>query len=194
MACLTKGVFLSVIILCLVNTFCMASDNTVPGKIEVPIEGKEKARISAELKAETIAKLKAQKQARLEQLNLPEDTSERFTVKQVRIRGNNLISTDALLMNMPLVYNSSDKPADKAEPGDLYDLRPIRDVILNPGQARNISRRTMQGFTEYLLSVYRSKGYAGIYVYVSAQAVKKGIEWPLNKSLFLSSTRSAAAL
>jgi len=176
MACLTKGTYLGFVLYCLGTVFCITAENTVPGKIEVPIEGKEKARISSELKAETIAKLKAQKEARIEQLNLPEDTSSRFAVKEVRISGNRLVSTDRLLMNMPLVYNTSEKPADKAEPGDLYDFRILQDIILNPGQSRKISRRTMQGFTEYILSVYRNSGYAGIYVYISAQAVKGSIE------------------
>jgi len=59
-----------------------------------------------------------------------------------------------------------------AEPGDLYDLRVLHDIILQPGQPRQVSRRTMQGLTEYILSVYNAHDYEGIYVYISAQAVQ----------------------
>ncbi len=170
MACWTKKAHLGFVLYCLGTI--IAAESTVADEIDVPFERQRKAKISTEIKAETIAKLKAQKEAKIEQLNLPEDTSSRFIVKEVRISGNTLISTDELLMNIPAVYNTSDKPVDKAEPGDLYDLRAIRDVILNPGQAHEVSRRAMQGFTEYILSVYENHGYAGIYVYISAQAVK----------------------
>jgi hemolysin activation/secretion protein len=148
------------------------AENAATAQVEVPFERQRKAGISTEIKAETIEKLKAQKKARIEQINLPDDTSSRFIVKEVRINGNKLISIDELVGNIPPVYNASDKPADKAEPGDLYDLRAIQNVILNPGQPHEVSRRAMQGFTEYILSVYEKHGHAGIYVYISAQAVK----------------------
>jgi len=169
MACWTKEGYLGLVLYCLC---AIIATKAAAGKEQVPFERQRKAEISTEIKAETVAKMKAQKEAKIEQLNLPEDTSSRFIVKEVRISGNRLLSTDELLMNIPAVYNSSSKPAEEAESGDLYDLRIIRDIILNPGQAQEVSRRTMQGFTEYLLSVYEKNGYAGIYVYISAQAVK----------------------
>ena len=170
MACLTKKAYLGFVLYCLGTVIVV--ENIATGTIEVPPERQRKAGIFTEIKDETIAKLKAQKEPKIEQTYLPEDTSSLFSVKEIRISGNKLLSTNELLINMPLVYNASDKPADKAEPGDLYDFRVIRDVILNPGQPRQISRRTMQGFTKYILSVYEKHGHGGIYVYISAQAVK----------------------
>ena len=35
----------------------------------------------------------------------------------------------------------------------------------------------MQGLTQYILSVYQDKGYAGIYVYISAKTVGSGVEF-----------------
>ena len=120
--------------------------------------------------------VKAGREADAEQLNLPEDTTARFTVKEVRISGNTLISTDELFRTMPLVYNASDKPLHEAETGDLYDVRILHEIISQPGQPRQVSRRTMQGFTEYILSVYKAHDYEGIYVYISAQAVQRRAE------------------
>lgn len=127
-------------------------------------------------KAPAEAVVKTKQEIDVSELNLPEDTSSQFTVKQLRIRGNTLISTDELLKNMPLVYNASDKPVQRADLGDLYDFRILHDIIAQPGQPRKVSRRTMQGFTQYILSVYQEKGYAGIYVYISAQAVRGDVE------------------
>lgn len=130
-----------------------------------------------ELKDIAREKAAVQQEGDTSQLNLPEDTSSQFAVRQLRISGNTLISTDELLKNMPLVYNTSDKPADQADPGDLYDLRTLHEVIAHPDQPHEVSRRAMRGFTQYILSVYQDRGYAGIYVYISAQAVPGGAEF-----------------
>ena len=114
-------------------------------------------------------------EANVERLNLPEDTSPRFTISELRISGNTLISDDELLDNLPQIYNASDKPMEQAEPGELYDLRPLQGIVLHPGQPQEVSRRTLQGLTEYILSVYKSHGYAGIYVYIAAQAVQGSV-------------------
>ena len=107
------------------------------------------------------------------QLTFPEDTTPRLLVRKVRITGNLLIPTDQLLAKIPLVYNASDKPLGQAESDYLYDFRIIRDVVLNPGQAYEISSITIQGFTQYLLSVYQRQNYAGIYVRVLPDAIKE---------------------
>lgn len=60
------------------------------------------------------ARRKAGREGEVEQLNLLEDTTARFTVKELRISGNTLISTDELLKTMPLVYNASNKPLHQA--------------------------------------------------------------------------------
>jgi hemolysin activation/secretion protein len=104
--------------------------------------------------------------------NLPEDTSERFGVEQLRISGNTLISEQELIEDLPPVYNTSDKRLEQAEPGDLYDFRALCEIVSHPGELRQVSRRTMQGLTQYILSVYQDHGYSGIYVYIAAQAVQ----------------------
>jgi len=73
---------------------------------------------------------------------------------------------------MPNVYNASDKPAHQARAGDIYDFTVLRDIVLHPGLSREVSTKTMQGFTRYILSVYQSRGYGGIYVYIAAQAIQ----------------------
>jgi len=111
---------------------------------------------------------------KIEQLNLPEDTTPRYTARELRISGNSLISTDELLDKMPLVYNASDKPLKKADANDLYDLRAIHDIISQPGQPHEVSARTIQGLAQYILSVYQKQNYAGVYVYVPTEAIQEG--------------------
>jgi hemolysin activation/secretion protein len=132
---------------------------------------REAARIA---KQETFEKAKARLERRIAQIDLPQDTTQRFTVKQVSISGNTLISTDKLLEDIPLIYNASDRPLDQAQSDHLYDLRPLIDVTLQPGRPRQVSARTIQGFTRYLLSLYQKKNYAGIYVYVPKEAMPDG--------------------
>jgi hemolysin activation/secretion protein len=130
---------------------------------------KEKAQ-QARIKAVETAKAKLEEI--IDTINLPADTTPRFTVKQINVSGNTLITTDQLFADMPLIYNASDKPLDKAESDLLYDFRVLHDIILEPGQPRQVSARTVQGLTQYILSVYQKKNYAGIYVYVPSEAVK----------------------
>ncbi|MHC4123475.1 MAG: ShlB/FhaC/HecB family hemolysin secretion/activation protein [Planctomycetota bacterium] len=166
--CLTFAALLSLgAVACAVSSESTDEDVTSP-KADIPVKLEEKTqeKIIIETKRGTD----------IGQLNLPEDTSSRFKVKELYINGNTLITTEELFMNMPLVYNASGKPVHKAEQGDLYDLRTLYNVIDQPGQAHEVSRRTMQGFTRYILSVYRDRGYAGVYVYISAQAVQGGVE------------------
>ncbi len=169
-------------LICLEAVVCVAvgiaaDDETVPPEADVQAEPAKKAGVVEAAKAEQEAatEVSAEQKPEIEQLNLPEDTSPRFTVRELRISGNTLISNDELLKNLPLVYNASDKPIQQAVPGDLYDFRSLHDVVLHPGQPREISRRTMQGLAQYILSVYQGRGYAGIYVYVAAQAVQGGV-------------------
>ena len=111
-----------------------------------------------------------------EELNLPEDTSTRLLVRELRISGNTLISTDELLGYMPAIYNASGQPQSQADSQYLYDLRAIQEIVLEPGQPREVSLRTIQGLTQYILSVYQEKNYSGIYVYVPEGAIKDGVE------------------
>jgi len=116
----------------------------------------------------------AKTQTKLEEqiAKLPEDGTRRLTVMELRISGNSLISTEGLLKKMPLLYNASDKPFDEAEPNDRYDFRTLHDVISQPNQPQQVSARTIKGFTRYVLSVYRKKGYAGILVYVPEEVLE----------------------
>ncbi len=151
------------------------------------LEAKETAEYAAQKKQieddyqEKVAKvnlgLRLRREAPLiEKLKLPEDTTSTLTVRALSISGNSLISTAELLKNMPLIYNASDKPLHEAESTDLFDLRILHDIIIRPGQPRQVSTRTIQGFTQYLLSVYQDKNYAGIYVYVPTEALKEGMQ------------------
>lgn len=114
--------------------------------------------------------------AQAEELNLPEDTTMRLVVRELQIEGNNLISTAEILEYMPDVYNASDMRLSEAESQYLYDLRPIRQVVSNPGQPVEVSLRTIQGLTQYILSLYQMNDYSGIYVYVPEGAIKDGTE------------------
>ena len=109
-----------------------------------------------------------------EELNLPVDTTTRLVVRELRISGNTLISTGELLEYMPAVYNASGQPQSQADSQYLYDLRPIQELVLEPGQPREVSLRTIQGLTQYILSVYQQNDYSGIYVYVPEGAIQDG--------------------
>ena len=114
---------------------------------------------------------KAKDKTSLAELAFPEDTSQRFLVKELRISGNDLISTAKLLENLPLAYTLTEQKDDTAVE-QIFDFRVLHDVILNPGQEREVSLKTIQGLTKYILSVYQDEGYAGIYVYIPAAAVQ----------------------
>ncbi len=109
-----------------------------------------------------------------EELNLPVDTTTRLVVRELSISGNTLISTGELLEYMPAVYNASGQPLSRADSQYLYDLRPIQEIVSTPGQPREVSLRTIQGLTQYILSVYQENDYSGIYVYVPEGAIKDG--------------------
>ena len=111
-----------------------------------------------------------------EELNLPEDTTTRLVVRELRISGNTLISTEDLLEYMPAVYNASGQPQSQADSQYLYDLSTIQEIVLEPGQPREVSLRTIQGLTQYILSVYQENNYSGIYVYVPEGAIRDGVE------------------
>jgi len=147
-------------------------------KIEEMREEAERAKREAiqEAKRKTLEKAKAKLEERIAEIDLPQDTSTRMTAKELRITGNTLISTAKLFEKMPLIYNASDKPLEEAESSYLYDFRVLHDMILEPGEPRKVSSRTIQGLTRYILSVYQEKNYAGIYVYVPADAVREGVE------------------
>jgi hemolysin activation/secretion protein len=109
-------------------------------------------------------------EATLPGLTFPEDTTQRFTVKELRIMGCTLLSPGELFKNLPLAYSV---PVQKGQAvvEETYDFRPLHQLILNPRQECEVSLRTMQGLTKYILAQYQAKGYAGIYVYIPAESV-----------------------
>jgi len=114
--------------------------------------------------------------AQAAEMNLPEDTSVRLAVKELRISGNTLITTARLVEYMPEIFNASEQGLSEAEGQYLYDLRMIREIVAQPGEPREVSVRTIQGLTQYILSVYRGEDYSGIYVYVPEGAIVNGVE------------------
>jgi len=160
--------------------FCAAIGNARAEAVAEPEPTKTEAQLKLEEKAKE-EEIKEEKKAgakispeEIAKLNLPEDTSPRLTVKEVLISGNTSISTDKLLKNVPAIYNASKKPLNQAESEHLYDIRVLQNIIAQPGEPCQVSTRAIQGFTQYLLSVYQDKNYGGIYVYVPSDALLKG--------------------
>jgi hemolysin activation/secretion protein len=146
---------------------------------EKPVQQlKEKRQVEPIAKKES-PKAKKQKQLSKEELDrikLSEDTSPRLKVKEMSFSGNTLVPTSELLADLPVIFNASDKPLTKAESQNLYDFRPLQEIISSPGQFREVSTRTIQGLTQYVLSVYQQKNYGGVYVYIPAESLKAGAE------------------
>ena len=140
----------------------------IPCLAQTPVQQERKAELERVLEK---LREKAEDKTSLAGLTFPEDTSQRFLVKELRISNNDLISTAKLLENLPLVYALSVQKDDTTVE-QVYDFRVLHDVILNPGREREVSLKTIQGLTKYVLSVYQEQGYAGIYVYIPATAVK----------------------
>jgi hemolysin activation/secretion protein len=105
---------------------------------------------------------------------LPEDQTRPFIVKEIQISGNTQITSDDLLFGLPAVYVES-RPLKAGEPKSnlVYDFRTLAEIVLAPGRGLEVSQRTIQGLTKYILGQYKKAGYVGIYVYVSASAVDK---------------------
>lgn len=147
---------------------------------EKPVEQfEEQRRAESQAKREAAEAAKAGKQEQkqraeqeLAKSRLPEDATARLSVREIGLRGNTLVSTAELLAGLPIVFNSSDKPIDKADSAHLYDFTALHEVMAEPGTPRVVSARTVQGLTQYILSVYQQKNFGGIYVYVPAEALK----------------------
>ena len=101
--------------------------------------------------------------------NLPDDTTPRFMISEIVFSGNILFSDEQLLTKIPDIFNASS--GGIVEPDFLYDLRPIKAIVADPN-THEVSARTIQGFTQYILSIYQNKHYAGIYVYLPGEALE----------------------
>jgi hemolysin activation/secretion protein len=112
---------------------------------------------------------------------LPPDDTPRYTIQQIQLQGNQVLTTDELLKEIPVVFDRTGRYQLPPEPSALYDFREIKQLLEEPGTARTLSARSIQGFTQYLLHIYQRHHYAGIYVYVPAEsftpegAVRQGI-------------------
>jgi hemolysin activation/secretion protein len=147
------------------------ADITETTKTEAQLKIEEKAK---EEKQEKLMKPREISPEEIAKLSFPEDTSQLMTAKELVITGNILISTEEILSSIPLVFNASALPLQKAASADLYDLRPVRDLIANPGQEHQISARTVRGLAQCILGIYRNKGYSGIFVAVPPEALEGG--------------------
>ena len=154
-----KVVFLMLISFVFTTTICFAKTEAEDKKAELE-------RVFGQLRDNLGNK------ATLAALTFPEDTSPRFAVKEVYVSGNSLISTAELLEHLPLAYKVSVR-RDDTTVEESYDFRVLHEIIVEPGRDRDVSLKTIQGLTKYVLSVYQDKGYAGVYVYVPAEAVDK---------------------
>jgi len=139
-----------------------------PCLAQTPIQQDRKAELERVLEK---LRRKAEVKKYFGELTFPEDTSQRFLVKELQISGNDLISTAKLLEELPYAYTISEE-VDDTVVKQVYDFRVLHDVILNPGQEREVSLKSIQGLTRYVLSVYQEEGYAGIYVYIPNAAVQ----------------------
>ncbi len=110
-------------------------------------------------------------QKSLTELPVTEDAGPYFSVKELQISGNELITTEELLKNMPLVYIVSKQEGDIIVK-QRYDFSVIDEIIRKPGTTCQVSLKTIQGLTKFILSIYQDRGYAGIYVFVPAEAVE----------------------
>jgi hemolysin activation/secretion protein len=165
--------FLCCFVICLVAVGVKGGtgDITETSKTEDQIKLEEKAKAEKQEKMMKIHEISSEEIAKL---SFPEDTSPIMTAKELVITGNKLVSTEQILSSIPSVYNASTLPLQKAASADLYDLRPVRELIAQPGETHQISSRTIRGLTQCILRIYRNNGYSGILVAVPPEAIEGG--------------------
>ncbi len=112
--------------------------------------------------------------ARTGGITLPEDSSPKMAVKSLKITGNTLISTIDLITSIPDVFVNPGKPVNMLSAQDIYDLSSLKKLIAMPGVEHQVSAKSIQGLTMYLLTAYSNEGYSGIYVYVPKEAQALG--------------------
>jgi hemolysin activation/secretion protein len=160
-----RGAFVTLIVLVVSTTVCFADTDV----------GEKKAELERGLGP--LVKDTLSSESTLRGLTFPEDTTQRFTVSELRIMGCTLLSSEELLKNLPLAYKVP-VPKGQTFVAETYDFRPIHQLILNPRQECEVSLKTMQGLTKYILAQYQAKGYAGIYVYIPAESVDTSAATP----------------
>lgn len=159
-------------VLIAVNSFLLLAASSLPASKTAEQEMLEqKATEQDQVQAQNNA-VPAQVQEAI--ARLPEDTTLRFTIRKIALEGNTLFTREQLLSKIPAVYNAS--PTGELDAYYLYDLRPAQLLAAESAEPVEISARSTQGLTQYILSVYQKKNYAGIYVYVPATAFEEGQE------------------
>jgi hemolysin activation/secretion protein len=169
----TKTIICFVLVFLLGSVFCFDAI-AAQRRTEYDPEMEQMREEALRAKREAHEKAKAKLEEDISEINLPQDTSKKIDVKEIRISGNTLLTTDELLDNMPLIFNDSTETLMMAGSENLYDFRVLHDIVLNPGQVRQVSTRTIRAFTQYIVSVYRKNNYAGIYVYVPSDVLIDG--------------------
>lgn len=139
-----------------------------------------KAQIEAEY-SQTVALLELDLEYIEEQRDRADFTPDteadgRFDAIELQIEGNDTISVDELLEDMPVVFDLKDRYTGKTV--DVYDFYTIRKMLIKPLQADaeqsyKLSKKSIQGLTKYILGVYADRGYSGIYVYIPAEVIPK---------------------
>ena len=71
-------------------------------------------------------------------VSFPEDRTQRFSVRELQIRGNDLISTAELLDELPTAHMISISEGDEPVE-EIYDFRALKGIVCNPGVAREVS-------------------------------------------------------
>ena len=129
--------------------------------------------VTQAMEDETTEEMLMEEKIQMQEPNLPEDTTPRVAVKEIRVSGNTLIPAEELFAGMPQIYNASDQPLLKAKSRYLYDFRSLHEIISDPNQPQEVSLRTIEGLVQYILSVYQKRHYAGIYVYVPKGTIQQ---------------------
>ena len=169
----TKTIMCFVLVFLLGSVLCCTVDAS-QRKTEYDPKMEQMREEAKRAKREALEKAKTKLEEDISEIDLSQDTSQKISVKEIRISGNTLLTTDQLLEDMPLIYNASLDTLQMADSRDLYDFRVLHDIILDPGQPRQVSTRTIKAITEYIVSTYRKNNYSGIYVYVPSQAMIDG--------------------
>lgn len=169
----TKTIMCFVLVFLLCSIFCLETI-AAQRKTEYDPKMERMCEEAARAKREAYEKAKAKLEEDISEIDLPQDTSRRISVKEIRISGNSLLTIEELLTDMPLIFNDSTETLKMAGSESLYDFRVLHDIILEPGESREVSTRTIRAFTQYIVSVYRKNNYAGIYVYVPSDVMIDG--------------------
>jgi len=127
--------------------------------------------VTETMEDEATEEVLVEEKIRMQEPNLPLDTTPLISVKEIRIGGNTLIPAEEIFETMPQIYNASDQPLLEAESRFLYDFRILHKVVSDPSLPQDVSLRTIEGLVQYILSLYQNRDYAGVYVFVPRGAI-----------------------